>query len=261
MDAQMVLQALDVHEETLSQEEKAHLDEHGYLLLYNILSPQQVHAFVARLEEIEAQEGNDAGKEVHQEAGTHRLSDLVNKDPLFDVCFTHPRVIAAIAHVLENDFKLSSLNSRAALPEHGLQSLHMDGGQEILGVPKGPATREHNYFVCNSLWLLTDFTEENGATRLIPGSHRLRTQPKEMMADPTAAHPDEVLVLAPAGTVAVVNSHTWHGGTVNKSATLRRAMHSYFCRREMNQQLEQKKYIRPETYGRLNDAARYILGV
>src|SRR5918997_4669045 len=98
----------------------------GYLPLHGVLTPEQVKQFGARLDELTAQEGEDAGKEVHQEAGTDRLSDLVNKDPMFTVCFTHPRVLAAIAHVLGDELKLSSLNSRAALPGQGLQHLHTD---------------------------------------------------------------------------------------------------------------------------------------
>lgn len=261
MNSLEALRSIGVTDQTLSTEEKTFLDENGYLFLYDVMSPDQVQTFVARLEELEAAEGEEAGKEVHQEAGATRLSDLVNKDPIFEVCFTHPRVVAAIAHVLENDFKLSSLNSRAALPGYGLQALHMDGGQDILGVPAVPVARDESYFVCNSLWMLNDFTEENGATRLVPGSHRFRKHPKDVLDDPTAPHPDEVLVLAPAGTVAVFNSHTWHGGTINRSSAPRRAMHSYFCRREMKQQLEQKAYIREETLARLSDAGRYILDV
>ncbi|MBZ0302634.1 MAG: phytanoyl-CoA dioxygenase family protein, partial [Anaerolineae bacterium] len=85
--------------------------------------------------------------------------------------------------------------------------------------------------------------------------------PGEVMDDPRAAHPKEVPLLAPAGTVVLFNSHTWHGGTLNRSAQRRRAMHSYFCRRDQPQQLDQQKYIRPETAARLSEAARYILDV
>jgi ectoine hydroxylase-related dioxygenase (phytanoyl-CoA dioxygenase family) len=76
-----------------------------------------------------------------------------------------------------------------------------------------------------------------------------------MTADIHAAHPDEVLLLAPAGTVVVFNSHLWHGGTLNRSSLPRRAMHSYFTRRANGQQLDQKKYVRPETLARLTPAA------
>jgi ectoine hydroxylase-related dioxygenase (phytanoyl-CoA dioxygenase family) len=81
------------------------------------------------------------------------------------------------------------------------------------------------------------------------------------MADPMASHPDEVLLVAPAGTVVIFNSHTWHGGTLNQSSKPRRAIHSYFCRRHQPQQVDQRKYIGPETTVRLSEAARFILDV
>jgi ectoine hydroxylase-related dioxygenase (phytanoyl-CoA dioxygenase family) len=70
-----------------------------------------------------------------------------------------------------------------------------------------------------------------------------------------------VLLTAPAGTVVVFNSHLWHGGTKNRSDRPRRALHSYFGRRSRGQQLDQKKYARPETLARLSPAARFILDV
>ena len=246
------LSALGVREDTLTDAEKEQLDRDGFLPLPGVLSAEQVDALRWRTRELSLQEGADAGKEVHQEAGTDRLSDLVNKDPLFDVCFTHPRVLAAIAHVLGGDLKLSSLNSRASLPGEGLQALHCDGGP-----PSAPGV----YDVCNSIWLLDDFTPENGPTRLVPGTHRAGTGPGDVMPDPSAPHPDEVLLLAPAGTVAVFNSHVWHGGTRNGSASPRRALHSFFTRRSLPQQLDQRKFLRPETAACLSEAARVILDV
>ena len=77
-----------------------------------------------------------------------------------------------------------------------------------------------------------------------------------------APHPDEAYIIAPAGTVAVFNSHTWHGGTLNKSTDLqRRAMHCYYTAREHNQQLNQLEYLRYTTFKRISPAARYILDV
>lgn len=81
------------------------------------------------------------------------------------------------------------------------------------------------------------------------------------MSDVRGTHPGEVLLLAPAGTVAVFNSHLWHGGTLNRSLLPRRALHSYFTRRGNAQQLDQEKYIRPRTLERLSPAARFILDV
>lgn len=244
--------ALGVTEQTLSQAEKDQLDRDGFLPLPNILSAHEIADMTRRTDELIVLEGQDAGKEVHQEAGTTRLSDLVNKDSVFEICFTHPRVLAAINHVLGGNLKLSSLNFRAALPGFGLQSLHADWGG---------AVEPGDYYVCNSIWLLDDFSESNGATRIIPGSQRSGKSPRDVMADPALPHPDEILLTAPAGTVVIFNSHTWHGGTLNRTDRPRRALHSYFTRRDQTQQLDQKAYIRPETYQRLSPAARFILDV
>lgn len=252
MTIKEALQELGAGGDTLTQAEKEQLNRDGYLPLPGILTPKQVAAFNDRLAELLAKEGTEAGKEVHQEAGTNRLSDLVNKDPMFTVCFTHPKVLAAISHVLKGDLKLSSLNARAALPGQGLQHLHADWGR---------AVKPGDFSVCNSIWLLDDFTEDNGATRVVPGSHNSGKTPRDEMDDPGAPHPDEKMVLAPAGTVVVFNSHTWHGGTLNRTDKPRRAMHSYFTRRDLPQQLDQKKYIRPETRARLSEAAQVILDV
>ena len=252
MQLREALTSLGVTEQTLNQAEKDKLDQDGFLPLPNILSAQQIAQMIKRTDELIALEGQDAGKEVHQEAGATRLSDLVNKDPIFEICFTHPRVLAAINHVLGGDLKLSSLNYRAALPRSGLQGLHADWGG---------AVAPGDYYVCNSIWLLDDFTESNGATRIIPGSQRSGKVPRDVMADPSQPHPDEILLTAPAGTVVIFNSHTWHGGTLNTTDRPRRAMHSYFTRREQTQQLDQKTYMRPDTYQRLSPAARFILDV
>jgi ectoine hydroxylase-related dioxygenase (phytanoyl-CoA dioxygenase family) len=235
----------------LSAAETSRLDEDGFLPLPGILSAGQLRLIRRRLAERSAAEGERAGTEVHQEAGTDRLADLVNKDPVFDVCFTHPRILAAIARVL-GDFTLSSLNSRAALPGHGQQRLHADWGEPV---------QPGSYQVCNSIWLIDDFTESNGPTRAVPGSHRSARLPRDVMADPAGSHPGEVKLLGSAGTVVIFNSHLWHGGTVNMTDRPRRALHSYFCRRGLRQQLDQRAYVRPETLARLSPAARYILGV
>jgi ectoine hydroxylase-related dioxygenase (phytanoyl-CoA dioxygenase family) len=246
------LHALGVTPTTLTDAERAQLDRDGYVPLFGVMDAAQVAAFNDRLAELLTAEGDGAGKEVHQEAGTERLSNLIDKGELFTQCFTEPRVLAAIAHVLGGDLKLSSLNARAALPGQGLQHLHADWNE---------AVAPDQYQVCNSIWLLDDFTAENGATRVVAGSHRSGKMPRDEMEDPGQPHPDERVLIAPAGTVVVFNSHTWHGGTLNRTQHPRRAMHSYFTRRHHAQQLDQRAHLRPETVARLTPAQRLILDV
>ncbi len=245
------LAGLGVTAATLDARTREKLDRDGYAALPGVLSGEQVARTRARLAELLAAEGDQAGREVHryQEAGSDRLADLVNKDPVFEPCFTDPRVLACVAHVL-GEFRLSSLNSRAALPGQGQQRLHTDWDEPV---PPG------GYQACNSVWLLDDFTAVNGATRVVPGSHRSGVVPRQVMPDPAAAHPDEVLITGPAGSVVVFNGHLWHGGTRNRGDQPRRALHSYFTRRGNPQQLDQNEYLRPHTRARLSAAARFIL--
>jgi ectoine hydroxylase-related dioxygenase (phytanoyl-CoA dioxygenase family) len=108
---------------------------------------------------------------------------------------------------------------------------------------------------------LDDFTEYNGATRVIPGTHRSGKIPSETLKDVKAPHPDQVLTIAPAGTVVVFNSHLWHGGTLNRTQNTRCALHSYFCRRYQPQQTNQSRYLSPKTISRLTDVEKFILDI
>ena len=156
------LAGLGVTAGSISDETLERLDRDGDALLEDVLSGQLLAMMRKHLAELLAAEGDRAGLEVHREAGMDRLADLVSKDPVFEICFTEPRLLACIAHVL-GEFKLSSLNFRAALAGQGLQALHAEGA---------PVTDPASYQVCNSIWLLDEFTASNGATRVVPGSHR-----------------------------------------------------------------------------------------
>ncbi|HWA34886.1 MAG TPA: phytanoyl-CoA dioxygenase family protein [Cyclobacteriaceae bacterium] len=255
-----MLAALNVNENTLSVEEKDFLDANGYLNLGKLLSEPQVTAINAKILSLMNSEGANAGSELldspyirhPKEAGADRLADLVNKGEVFDVFYTHPRVLAAVAHVLGPAIKLSSLNYRAAKPGMGLQKLHVDWHE---------AVSAGNYTVCNSIWLLDDFSKKNGATRIVPGSHLSGVMPQDVLDNPEAPHPDEVIIEAPAGSVFIFNSHAWHGGTNNLTEKDRRSIHSYFCRSDQPQQVDQSRYIKKETLNRLSPAAVKILGL
>ena len=237
----------------LSGAERAMLDEQGFLSLPGLLDPAAVQALARRFDELVQAEGDQAGLEAHQEAGTARLANLVDKDPLFDLCWNNPRQLSAIAHVLQwQQEKVFSLNGRSALAGQGHQKLHVDWAS---------AVAPGDYQIANSIWMLDDFTAENGATRVVPGSHRRGRLPQDDLTDPSAPHPDEILVLGTAGTCVVFNSHLWHGGTLNRSSAPRRAIHAAFVRRDQKQQTVFADYLHQATYQRLSPAQRYLLAV
>jgi ectoine hydroxylase-related dioxygenase (phytanoyl-CoA dioxygenase family) len=178
---------------------------------------------------------------------------LVDKGAIFQKVFASSPVLDAVGYVLGPRFKLSSLNARSADPfSSEAQPLHCDAGS----LPD-----DRGYRVCNTIWLLDDFTSENGATRIVPGSHKWGKLPQDVLADPSAPHPDEILVLAPAGSVVVMNTHAWHGGTANRTPAPRRALHSFYCRWDQPQQQYQKNLLRPETQAALTRELRTLLAL
>ena len=244
----------------LTKEETAFLEANGYLNLGQLLTLEQVEQINARIAELMQTEGEQAGSELAEskyirhpkEEGADRLADLVNKGSVFDIFYTHPRVLAGIEAVLGQEYKLSSLNYRAAKPHQGLQKLHVDWKNTVANGA---------YKVCNSIWLLDDFTENNGSTRIVPKTHTWSILPEDAMADPTDKHPDEIRIIAPAGSVFIFNSHVWHGGTTNHTERDRRSIHSYFCTRDQAQQIDQKRYITQETLQRIGEKGRHVLDV
>ena len=238
---------------SLSEQDRRSLDEKGFLVLEDFMGAELLGALRQRVAELFAEEGDRAGSEFKPEPGCLRLANLVDKGEVFRHIICLPRVLECMSHVLGPAFKLSSLNARS-VPGHGAggQPLHCD----MSAIPD-----EKGYWVCNSVWMLDDFTAENGALRVVPGSHHLRQLPRDVLADPAALHPNELRVTGRAGTVVVMNAHLWHGGTANHTAAPRTAVHGFFCRRDRPQQQYQKKLIRPEVQQALSRELRHLLAL
>ncbi len=238
---------------TLTTDDARQLDEQGWLILRDVIDPAWLQALRDRTQELLRQEGAQAGGEFRQEAGSDRLANLVDKGVCFEQVVMHPAVLSAAAHVLGRDFKLSSLNYRAALAhDQGLQPLHCD---------MGLVCDEHGYAVFNSVWMLDDFTPDNGPTRLVPGSHRSGQLPQAVLADPLAAHPQEIVALGRAGDVLLTNAHLWHGGTANRTDRPRRSLHGFYVRGDKPQQQYQKRLLRPQTQAALSPDLRHLLAL
>ena len=206
-----------------------------------------------RIDELFDEEGEAAGREFRTEAHAHRLANLVDKGEVFRRAIVLPAVLDGVRHVLGPELKLSSLNARSADPQADAgQPLHVD----MAAVPD-----ERGYWVCNTIWMLDDFTLENGATRLVPGSHKWGQRPQDVLADVNAPHPGEIVLTGKAGGVVVMNAHLWHGGTANRTGAPRLAMHAFYCRRDKPQQQYQKQLLRPEVQASLSAELREILAL
>jgi ectoine hydroxylase-related dioxygenase (phytanoyl-CoA dioxygenase family) len=206
-----------------------------------------------RVDDLFREEGDRAGSEFRTEENARRLANLVDKGDIFCEAIQRPQVLDLVGSVLGEGFKLSSLNVRSANPQsESVQPFHVDMG--LLPDQKG-------FAVCNCVWMLDDFTQQNGALRIVPGSHRWGRRPQDVLSDLYAAHPQEMLITGRAGTVVVMNAHMWHGGTANRTDRERRALHSFFCRNDIPQQQYQKKLLRPETQATLTAGLRRLLAL
>lgn len=183
------------------------LDEQGFVVLDDVLDATAV-ARIASLFDA----GTDATGTLHIPLGNEITAPLIE----------HPRVLECVRHILKHDFGVQHISGRNPLPGFGLQGLHTDWYFN-----PGDGT----YLVATALWVLDDFTLTNGATRVIPGSHRNSAQLPKQLRQPEAHHPDEQLVLAKAGSVLVFNGHLWHSGTRNQSKGPRRIVQCQYVRK------------------------------
>jgi ectoine hydroxylase-related dioxygenase (phytanoyl-CoA dioxygenase family) len=198
----------------LTSDESKRLDDDGYLALDGIVLPARVAAMRHHLEELLA-----VTEQEHR--GTLVASGLLEHE-VFDPAWLHPRVLAGVRQVLGEDCRLLGVALRGIRPGHGQQALHTDwGGQGVPGV----------WYGCHAICPLVDFTRYNGATRVVPGSHRnpssLRTR-----HDPCKPHPAQRQLTGPAGTVFVLNIHCGHSGVHNGTDEARLAIFSHFSRRD-----------------------------
>ena len=231
----------------------ANLEEKGFTVLENFMDPDFLSRMQHRVEELFADEERNPSPEFRWEANARRLNNLADKGDVFWEAITRKEVLKLVESVLGPEFKLSSLQVRSADPNsNSLQPLHID--LNLLPDLRG-------YSVCNTLWMLDDFTVNNGALRVVPGSHRWRCRPQDALEDLYAPHAEELIITGDSGTVVVINAHLWHGGTANHTSRQRRALSAFFCRRDIVQQQYQKKLLRPETQEALSGELRQLLAL
>ncbi len=229
------------------------LDEDGFVVLNGFMSRGLLAGARDRVNRLFAEEGEAAGSEFKQEPGCRRLANLVDKGKIFQTIIAMPEILDCIRLVLGSEFKLSSVNARQVLANGmGMQPLHAD---------MGAIADEKGFWVCNTVWMLDDFTPDNGAIRVIPGSHRWGMLPQDVLADPMADDPRQVLVTGRAGSVVVMNAHVWHAGTANRTDNTRTALHAFYCRRDKPQQQFQKSLVRASVQEGLTPALRYLLAL
>ena len=208
-----------------------HLDEiaeQGYTILSEVLEPDLVDALNEDLLRLEHDLGIVPADNDFEGSHTVRIYNLLVHGKLYEGIPVHPEILPVVEGVLDAGCLVSSLSSISIDPGETAQPIHAD--DQLIPLPK-----PHPPTVCNTMWALTDFTEANGATRVIPGSH-LEDR------SPDYGHPyDSVAAEMPKGSVLVWHGSLWHGGGPNTADERRVGIAMNYCagyiRQQENQQL------------------------
>lgn len=207
------------------------LDVYGFTLVKNVLSADTVAAMRDTLIEWEAKVGHEQrflGEASH-------VTNLPTLDPIFHQTIDHPQVLPIVEQVLGKAIILGSLNARIVRPNDGAQGLHSDIRADLLNMASP--------VMVNTVWLLDDFTSENGATRIVPGSHK-----SGMHRVPDGVEVKHVVeAIAPAGSVLIFNGQCWHGGGNNRTQRNRHAMFGHYRKNALMFQVDPHDNF-PETW-------------
>jgi ectoine hydroxylase-related dioxygenase (phytanoyl-CoA dioxygenase family) len=145
---------------------------------------------------------------------------LLRRDPMFAEAVLDPTVLAVVEYSVGRGALVSQVTSSVRTPGPKVVALHSD--QNWLPAP----FPEQNYMltVC---WVHDEFSAENGATKIIPGSHRHRRHPTR---EEIAAEEGAIAIEAPAGSVAIWDGAVWHGNYPRSSPGQRVVTHTTYSR-------------------------------
>src|SRR5580692_3451115 len=190
------------------EEAKAQLAELGVARIANALSAAEIDELLTRLKEQAAGEAEGGLAFFEGDGSNQRVWNLPSKGDVFLRLLRHPLIEVFPRHLLDGDFCLSSYTANIAGPGGDAMVLHSDQGYTPRDIDVA--------LTMNIMWMLVDFTEENGATRLVPGSHLRRAEP------PRAEPVETVAGVGPAGTALVFDGRMWHGTGANVTADAQR---------------------------------------
>jgi ectoine hydroxylase-related dioxygenase (phytanoyl-CoA dioxygenase family) len=206
----------------------ARIERDGYTIIEDVFSSSEGNAILAEVDRLERELGIDFAANDFEGRHTKRVYNLLMYGRLFEEIPVHPGVLPVVEGVLDNGCLVSSLSSIAIHPGELAQPIHAD--DQLLPLPK-----PHVPTVCNTMWALTDFTDANGATRIIPGSHTRDHSPVY------GSQHDSIPALMRRGSVLVWHGSLWHGGGANRSDAVRVGIAMNYCagwvRQQENQQL------------------------
>jgi len=218
----------------------------GFTIVAGAIEPDLIEALGAALARLERELGAAPSTNDFEGRRTVRIYNLLARGAPFERVPDHASVLPIVEGVLDAGCLVSSLSSIAIDPGEVAQPIHAD--DMVI-----PLDKPHRPIVCNSMWALGEFTEANGATRLIRGSHR-KANPEYGGAYATTAAEMR------AGDVLIWDGALWHGGGANTTQRRRTGLAMNYCAGFIRQQENQQLGLTPERVRTFSPRLRELVG-
>jgi len=230
-------------------EPQAHADEiteRGFTIVRGVLDSASCDELLEDLARIESELGVRPADNGFEGRATLRAYNLLRHGPLWERIPVHPQVLPVVEGVLDSGCLVSSLSSVRIQPGETAQPIHADDQLFPLEPPHPPV-------VCNTMWALTPFTDANGATRIVPGSH---TRGKPTFGGDYETVPAEM----DSGDVLVWHGSLWHGGGANTTDADRVGIAMNYCAGWVRQQENQQLGLDPALVATFEPRLRELVG-
>ena len=228
-------------------EHVAEMAERGWTVLEDAIEPSLIEDLSSSLGRLEQELGIRPADNSFEGRQTLRVYNLLAHGEIWWNVPVHPAVLPVVEGVLDKGCLISSLSSINIGPGETAQPIHAD--DQLIPIPK-----PHPPTVCNTMWALTDFTEANGATRVISGTHLAGSSP--VYGDHYESEPAEMK----RGSVLVWHGSLWHGGGANRTSERRVGVAMNYCAGYIRQQENQQLGLSPSMVAKMPARMQELVG-
>lgn len=237
----------------MSFDKQRHIDEinaQGYSIAEGIIDADFADEIINEIKRLESISPPEIAPGEFVGYDTIRYFDLLNRAQIWERVAVHPPVIDVIRGVLGSDALLSTMGTAVLNPGETQQRIHCD--DQLYGIK-----RPHKNLVCNTMWALSDFSLENGATRLVPRSNKFDHYPDDHLTPEQRQKADglgsdqnfeTIQAVMPRGSICFIVGTTYHGAATNHSSNRRWALTINYC---AGSQRQQENLMLAHTYDKL----------
>jgi ectoine hydroxylase-related dioxygenase (phytanoyl-CoA dioxygenase family) len=241
-------------------EAKSKIEKDGFIVLHDLLTAEECDFYKSELEanynqyaSMYAGAQTNTGHGLENKSQEKVVYNLHNKNLAWYKLFSHPEVLKVLDEMLmegsynnAEPYYMYNNSARCPLKGNPGQQLHLDS--RLPGM---------NYcLVANVIWMLDDFTEQNGATRVYPGSHKFLN-----FTENGKVYDEEILITGKKGSVLIFNANLWHGGGPNFDGSSRWALALGYARWFIKPAFDYFQNVPNEIYNSLSEEQKKIIGL